>query len=200
MPPALQAALATALWCAGHSLFITHRWRDFVQRRLPWYQPFERITYVVAATATFGALTLWLQGLPEHTLWTWSGGWQVVRVLGLGLAVLLFWLGARSYDGRGFLGLRQIADRLAGRKHRDPLFRSDGILGVIRHPWYTGTLVVLICALPFTDVNLAWRGVFWVYTLVGTELEERKLLTDLGETYAAYRRRVPRFLPRLRPR
>jgi len=195
MPPSLQAALATALWCTWHSFFVTHGWRRFVQRYLVRYQPFERLVYVLTATVTFGALAVWLRGLPQQPVWDWAGGWQVVRFLGLGLALLLFGLGARSYDGRGFLGLRQIADRMAGREHRDPPFRSDGILGMIRHPWYTGTLAVLVFALPFTDVNLAWRGVFLVYTLIGTELEERKLLADLGETYAAYRRRVPRFLP-----
>ena len=54
--------------------------------------------------------------------------------------------------------------------------------------------------LPYTDVNLVWRGVFLAYTLLGTELEERKLLKELGSVYADYRRQVPRFFPTLKPR
>ena len=80
----------------------------------------------------------------------------------------------------------------------EPAFRTEGVLGYIRHPWYTGALLFLVFCLPVTDVNLVWRGVFVAYTVIGTELEERKLLEDLGEPYAAYRRRVPRFFPRLR--
>ena len=53
---------------------------------------------------------------------------------------------------------------------------------------------------PWTDVNLVWRGIFLAYTLIGTELEERKLLRDIGTPYAEYRSRVPRFFPGLRPR
>jgi protein-S-isoprenylcysteine O-methyltransferase Ste14 len=200
MPPALQAALATALWCVGHSLFITHRWQAFLRRRAPRVRPWERLVYVAWATLSLGVLVLWLRGLPARPLWDWHGPWQVPRWAGLGAAGLLFWLGARGYDGRGFLGLRQIRDHRAGRVPRDPPFRTDGILGRVRHPWYTGTLLVLVCGLPFSDVNLAWRGVFVLYTLVGTELEERKLLAELGATYGDYRRRVPRFLPRPRRR
>ena len=54
---------------------------------------------------------------------------------------------------------------------------------------------MLVFCLPLTDVNLVWRTVFLIYTLVGTELEERKLLTDFGNAYAVYRDRVPRFFP-----
>lgn len=200
MPPVLQAALATALWCCGHSLFTTHRWRGFVRRRLPGYRPWERLVYVATATVTLAVLVLWLRGLPERPVWAWHGPWQFLRAGGLAAAALLMALGARSYDGRGFLGVRQARDHLAGREPAETPFSADGILGVVRHPWYTATLLLLVCGLPFSDINLAWRGVFVLYTLVGTELEERKLLADLGHTYAAYRRRVPRFLPRPRRR
>ena len=45
---------------------------------------------------------------------------------------------------------------------------------------------------------LALVAVFIGLALLITELEERELLGRLGEAYADYRRRVPRFLPRLR--
>ena len=86
---------------------------------------------------------------------------------------------------------------MAGREHRNPPFRSDGILGVIRHPWYTGTILFLVFSLPVTDVNWVWRVVFLLYTIIGTELEERKLLVEIGDQYRDYRRNVPRFFPGL---
>ena len=118
-----------------------------------------------------------------------------MRWIGLAESGVLFYLGARSYDNRAFLGLRQVTDHLAGLPQREPPFSDGGILGIIRHPWYAAGLLFVVFCLPYTDVNLVWRAVFVAYLLIGTELEERKLLADLGETYAAYRRRVPRFLP-----
>lgn len=200
MTAPLQAALATTLWCVLHSLFVTHAWRRFVARNLPSYEPWQRFAYVAVGTVTFLFLALWLRSLPERTLWVWEGWWRWVRGLGLADAGLLFLLGARVHDGNTFLGLRRLADHAAGRPPRAATFRQDGILGIIRHPWYLGTVLLLVFCLPYTDVNLAWRGVMLVYVLVGTELEERKLLRDLGNDYADYRRRVPRFVPLLRRR
>jgi protein-S-isoprenylcysteine O-methyltransferase Ste14 len=197
MHPALQAAALSAAWCVLHSVFVTHRWRRFVDGSLPTLAPWRRLLYVTASTASFGAVALWIRTLPEQVLWTWDGAWAWIRWLGLAEAGLLFVLGARAYDGRAFLGLRQAADHLAGRTPRKAPLRTDGILGAVRHPWYAGTLVLLAFMLPVTDVNLAWRLVLAAYVLVGTELEERKLLADLGPAYAEYRGRVPRFGLRL---
>ena len=196
----LQVALATGAWCLFHSLFITHLWRDTLCRLVPRCAVYNRLVYVVGSTLSLGLWFWWVRGLPETTVWTWDGLWQVIRFLGLLEAAVLFWLGTRAFDGRTFLGLTQITDHAAGRTPRQPAFSTAGILGVIRHPWYTGTLLLLVCGLDFTDINLVWRSVFLVYTLVGTELEERKLLAELGETYARYRRQVPRFFPSLSPR
>jgi protein-S-isoprenylcysteine O-methyltransferase Ste14 len=138
---------------------------------------------------------LWIRTLPSVTIFAWPGYWTWVRWLGVAGAMLLFWLGTRSYDTRSFLGVAQVLDYVQGNPTREPPFRSTGILAFMRHPWYTGTIILLIFCLPFTDVNLVWRLVFLVYTLIGTELEERKLRRDLGAAYAAYHRRVPRFLP-----
>lgn len=196
----LKVALATAAWCFFHSFFISHYWRDTVCRAFPRCAVYSRLVYVMASTLSVGALFWWLLTLPQTMVWAWSGWWQVVRAVGLIEAGLLFFLGSRTYDGRSFLGLRQITDHAQGQSIQPLALSSGGILGVMRHPWYTGTLIFLVFILPFTDVNLVWRGVFLIYTLIGTELEERKLVRDFGETYLDYRRRVPRFFPSLRTR
>jgi protein-S-isoprenylcysteine O-methyltransferase Ste14 len=196
--PLAAVILWTSLWCVLHSLLATHRWRDLVRRLFPRWHAFSRVLYVLGSTATLAVLLAWLRALPERELWDWTGPWALARWLGLAEAVFLFWAGTRAFDNRHFLGLSQLRDYAAGREPADPPFRADGILAVIRHPWYAGTLLLLVFMLPWTDVNLAWRGVFLLYTLAGCELEERKLLRDIGEPYAEYRRRVGRYWPRRR--
>jgi len=191
----LQVALATGAWCFGHSFFVTHFWRDAVCRRIPGCPSLGRLVYVLAATASALVLFRWLESLPRTVIWSWPGWWQAVRAVGLFEAGLLFWLGARAYDLRFFLGLRQAVDRPAGGSPPPPVFSTAGILAQVRHPWYTGTVLFIVFILPFTDVNLVWRAVLVAYTFIGTELEERKLVLDLGPAYVSYRNRVPRFLP-----
>lgn len=193
--PLVAVGLLASVWCFFHSLFVSHRWRDFLQHHFPRYHVFSRLTYVLISTMTFAVMMLWFHTLPEKTVFIWSGWWGWIRWIGLAEAVLLFWLGVRSYDNSFFLGITQALDHFRGPAERKPPFRDTGILAVIRHPWYTGTLILLVFLQDYTDVNLVWRTVFLLYVLVGTELEERKLLRDLGQEYAVYRARVPRFFP-----
>ena len=194
--PLVAVAAWTAAWCVLHSLLATHGWRDLVRRLFPRWHVFSRLAYVAASTLTLAALLAWLRTLPQQVLWAWPGWWAAARWLGLAEAAFLFWAGARAYDNRHFLGLAQARDFVLGRPAGEPAFRRDGILAVIRHPWYSATLLLLVFGQPWTDVNLAWRGVFLVYTLVGCELEERKLLDEVGPPYAEYRRQVGRYWPR----
>lgn len=185
----------SALWCALHSLLITDRWQRALGRRWPLWPVFGRLVYVAGSAVSLAALGWWLFSLPERPLWGWPGPWAWARGLGLAEAGLLFWLGARAYDGRAFLGLGPLRDYALGRPPPPAPLRRDGILAVIRHPWYAGGLLLCVFCLPFSDVNLVWRSVFFLYTLLGTELEERRLLRERGAEYAEYRRRVPRFCP-----
>ncbi len=136
---------------------------------------------------------MWWRTLPQATLFDWPGAWQILRWAGLFAAFVFFTLGAAAYDNRAFLGLRQVANHLKGRQGGEPEFSRQGILGKVRHPWYSGTILFFVFCLPVTDINLVWRTVFVIYTLVGTELEERKLRKELGDKYADYSKEVGRF-------
>ncbi len=192
----LRVCLWTALWCVFHSLLATHGWRALVVRLFPRWNAFSRVIYVVASTVTLAALLAWLRTLPEQRLWEWEGIWAFARWLGLLEAGFLFWAGVRAYDNRHFLGLSQLRDYALGRQPGEAPLRTDGILGVVRHPWYSASLLLLVFGLPWTDINAVWRGVFLIYTLVGCELEERKLLRDVGAPYAESRRLVGLSGPR----
>lgn len=194
----LEVGLACGLWCFFHSLLVTHWWDRLLRRLLPRAHVLGRFAYVVFSTVTLVWLMLWIRSLPELTLWSWPRWWAVPRWTGLLLAALLFQQGARAFDNRTFLGLAQLRAWLRGETQPEPPFRQTGILRRIRHPWYAGSILFFLFCLPVTDVNAVWRGVFIFYTLIGTELEERKLLRELGAPYAEYRRRVPRYVPRWR--
>ncbi len=191
----LKIGLATLVWCAFHSLFVTHAWREFLRRQMPKYHTLGRLLYVVSSSLTLLFLMRWIKHQPETILWSWHSSWHWVRWSGLGLSGVLFVLGAKSFDVRAFVGLRQCVALLRGVVYQVPPFKMGGILSKIRHPWYVGTILFLLFCLPFSDTNLVWRGVFVAYVFLGTELEERKLLREFGNDYEKYRSQVPRFIP-----
>ncbi|MEO8169184.1 MAG: isoprenylcysteine carboxylmethyltransferase family protein [bacterium] len=74
----------------------------------------------------------------------------------------------------------------------------DGLYGLVRHPQYTGLFIAL-----FGEGVVHWPTLFSVglfpiivlaYTLLARK-EERKVIEQFGETYLAYQRQVPMFIP-----
>jgi len=60
-----------------------------------------------------------------------------------------------------------------------------------------GFVVIFWAAPTMTAGHLLLAATATGYILVGVALEEHDLIQGLGETYAAYRARVPALIPRL---
>jgi protein-S-isoprenylcysteine O-methyltransferase Ste14 len=93
-----------------------------------------------------------------------------------------------------FLGLTQLDEGSRSTLARDDTFRQDGIHRWIRHPWYAAVFLVLWSG-AMTAADLVLATGLSVYTVIGTRLEERRMLASLGEPYARYVREVPAYVP-----
>jgi protein-S-isoprenylcysteine O-methyltransferase Ste14 len=191
-----QIALAAAAWCTLHSLLIAPGIETRLRRRLGPHAVWYRLAYNLLAAVTLLAAFLYFHRHPATPLWSWHGLWQIPRAALLVAALWLGWLGARAHDNAAFLGLRQLRDAHAGHAPAPPALSRDGVLGRIRHPWYTAGILLLVAVRDFTTTNVVWRAVFVLYLLVGARLEDRKLERNFGDAFAVYRREVPAFLPR----
>ena len=192
----LQLWILMSLWLAYfilHSLLASLAVKRWVARRHPDWMPAYRLFFNGAALLLLlpplGLMLLW-RGEP---LWQWSGVWHWV---GLGitvLAVLGFIWSLRFYDGREFVGMRQLREGIRSvedqeRMHISPLHRY------VRHPWYFLGLV-LVWTRDMDPAFLVSAIAISGYFLLGSLLEERKLMTYHGEAYREYRKRVPGLLP-----
>jgi methanethiol S-methyltransferase len=120
----------------------------------------------------------------------------IAQWLGLVLAALVIYMGAREYDQQYFIGLRQIKEGIVDDV-AFPIKRS-GILKFIRHPYYTGGLLFLVFwGGEVSSSLLITKFILSAYLIIGAFLEERKLVALLGSEYEAYQREVPMFFPRL---
>jgi protein-S-isoprenylcysteine O-methyltransferase Ste14 len=76
---------------------------------------------------------------------------------------------------------------------------TQGLYAKVRHPRYVQIALALLGYAVFTNylvvyaVFLVWLPVMYVIVV----LEERELCGRFGKEYEEYRRRVPRFVPRL---
>lgn len=151
--------------------------------RLPRGDGDRRAPIVLAAFAgTFlVAAVPFLPGAPLR-------GWLVLPAGALSVAGSALALWSLAHLGRSFSILPQSRRLVTG-----------GPYGLSRNPMYLGEMLSWSALLP----TIGWAGgaalaVAVAMQLVRVHAEERVLTRAFGEDYAAYRRRVPRWLPSAR--
>lgn len=192
--PVLTNLLLYAAFGLHHSLFARQWMRARVQRAGP--PGIERAVYVWTASALLVALCrLWLPvpGVAWDLRAPW--GW-LIRVAQLGGAALLV-RSVRAVDGLALIGIRQLTAHLdthldtgASPAQAAPALEVRGPYGWVRHPMHLGTLLV-VCATPsMTLTHLTFAAATLAYVLVAIPFEERSLMRQAPEAYAAYAQQV----------
>ncbi|MCU0511593.1 MAG: DUF1295 domain-containing protein [Anaerolineae bacterium] len=120
---------------------------------------------------------------------------QLTGSLGLVLALL-------QIDLLRFAGVRQAVAYLRGQPLPLPpeALQTGGLYALVRHPLYLFALLALWCLSPMTETLFWFNSAATLYFIVGSWLEEQRMLRDFGAEYRAYQQRVPWMLPVPRPR
>ena len=170
----------------------------------PWFKrhwarimpaPAERATYVLAASLAL-ALLFWLWRPIGGTAWNLREPAAAVlwAVYAAGWAVAVSATFQVSHSD--LFGLRQAWLHARHATYRPPPFTERGLYQRIRHPLMAGFLIIFWAAPAMTAGHLLFAAAATGYILAGIAFEEHDLLHSLGETYAAYRARVPALIPR----
>jgi len=184
-------------WCAVHSLLIDPGVIDAIERRVSGVARYYRLLYNVLALLTLAPLAIvtgWVGGTP---VFAWQGWGNVVRILLLVCAFLLFRGGAKRYDLQYVLGLKQLRTGKTPLLLTDsPDFSAAGVFGLVRHPWYLGSLLLIWSALPVYPLpKFVAAVILSCYLVIGTLLEERKIIARHGDRYRAYQQQVSMLFP-----
>ena len=191
----LQAHAAYALAWTAFGIVHSALASETVKGRLrPFAGRYYRLSYNIVGLVTtalvmaFGALLFPNKApfdLPE-----WFFVVQTVLFL-FGWGVMI--IGARCYDMRRFAGVSQLRESDGGEGDEEAL-TTRCLLAYIRHPLYAAGFLILWGS-AVNELGLATAVWGSLYLWVGTMLEERRLLRMHGESYAAYRREVPAYIP-----
>lgn len=188
------------LWAIVHSITASTGFKDLARewRGQRIYDGFYRLVYNLFALITFLPV-LYLGGrlIPAQTLWSISFPIAILFVLVQLIGLVGLMVSLLQTDLLRFMGLGQAVRYFRGEQviNPAPQLVISGTYKLVRHPLYLFSLLVLwffpIMTLTLLVFNICATLYFWI----GSIYEERRLIAQFGETYAAYRRRVPRLFP-----
>lgn len=190
--------LLAGLWgayCAVHSLTISPPFLRWLRRRFPNGHRFHRLAFNLFSILSLIPVALYSWSLSSATVFQWEGNLRWLQAGFIAVGVALIAAGASNYDFKEFIGLSQISSADACRSiGKDCELKTAGILGVVRHPWYTAVFF-LLWARDLDPAAIVVNTVLTVYVVIGTHLEERKLIAVFGRAYQDYQQEVSMFLP-----
>ena len=194
----LLAFFWLAYFCI-HSALASLRVKRCFALRYPENARFYRIAFNLVSLVLLLPILWQMNRDPGPIWWTWHG-WQAWLGNALALAAIAgFVVSLRHYDGKEFLGLRQMQTETgdfgnaAAIEDREE-FRISPFHRYVRHPWYFFSLI-LIWTRDMNGAMLVSAVLLTLYFIVGSLLEERKLIARHGDAYRRYAQRVPGLIP-----
>jgi protein-S-isoprenylcysteine O-methyltransferase Ste14 len=159
----------------------------------------ERTLYVWFAVAALFVLVRFYEPIPiaiwqvesdiaETMIWVaFAAGWAIAAAAYLSAG--LFYL----------LGVSQALAWFRGAPQPPPPLVEGRAYRLVRNPQQLGLLIAFWSTPHMTVGHLVFAIGMSIYIVIGMAYEERDLIATHGETYLAYKARVPAILPRLWP-
>ena len=190
---ALILIATTMIYGSVHSLLASVWAKEKAQRLFGiqsqrWY----RLAYNLFAIISFLPVIWLMRLLPDRSLYTIPLPWLVISLCLQGVAGLALIVGVFQTGVNSFLGFQQF---LHASTSTPAGMLTTGLYRYVRHPLYTAGFIFIWLTPKMTMNILALNIGLTLYLLMGTIVEERKLVKEFGEPYQLYQRETPVFIP-----
>jgi len=186
-------SLAWLAFFALHSILATIWIKSLVKRRFPSFAPYYRLAYNIISILLIIPIFWFSHSINSPPLIVWDGFLRVISGAVFTLALAGFFWTVRYYDMAEFLGFRQLRAKDQPDEGAE-VFTLSPLHRFVRHPWYFLALLILWTR----DMNLPFLLTVvtaTTYFIIGSRLEEKKLLFYYGKRYEMYMKSVPGLLP-----
>jgi len=193
----MKYLLISILWigyCSLHSYLISIKFTNLMTRLLKNYYAFYRLFFVLISILLFIPLINFTAQLDNEVIIYYTWPLNIIRYILICVSLLtFFWAFLFDYDTLSFFGIRQILNAMKKKKFNHEVKKS-GLLGIVRHPMYTALIIFLWCQ-TFSMADIIVNTLLTIYIVIGTILEEKKLVLEFGNTYIEYQKEVPMLIP-----
>ena len=192
-----QITIIVALWLGFfilHSLTASLMLKRWVTHHYSHLMPAYRLIFNGVSTLLLFPLLFLSYSWRSDPLWHWEPPLLWATTLLSVITIIGFIISIRDYDMSEFMGTRQWRERVKAVEDQEQL-----VIGLfhryVRHPWYT-MIIVLIWCRELDPIMLANAIMITLYFIIGSRIEERKLVQYHGKIYQQYQQKVPGLMPR----
>jgi methanethiol S-methyltransferase len=191
----LLIALIWTGYCALHSYLISIRLTKWIMQILKNYYAFYRLFYIIISIVLFIPALQYSKQLESEIIIVYNPPWSIFRYILMICSLLIFFKAFFfDYDALSFFGIRQILHFKKQPENQSNEIKKNGLLGIVRHPMYLALIIYLWCQTSRLSEIVA-NSVLTIYIIIGTILEERKLVLEFGDSYIRYKKEVPMLIP-----
>ena len=186
----LILSLLWLIYFVIHSALASDQVKTYYARIIKRGFRFYRIIYSVISILGLLAILVFNASITSVVLFENKGWIRYISMMLATFGVIIISRSFREYRFAAFVGLKEEGNE----------FIKTGILKYVRHPIYSGTILLVVGFFLFipTLSSLISACCTLAYLPVGIYLEERKLINQFGDRYLTYKKEVPSIFPRLR--
>ena len=176
-------------YCIVHSVLASEWIKKKLRSRMKNYKWF-RLWYTLLAFVSLFAVIYYQVTIATIELFHSSNLFLIAGIIISGSGLILMLVCIRKYF-MSLSGLRSLFFENFSNE-----LQIKGIHRYVRHPLYLGTFVFiwgLLLLFPYLSLLIA-TSIITVYTLIGIELEEQKLILEFGDDYRRYQKKVPKLI------
>ena len=177
------------VYFALHSLLASDQVKQKVSRTLGTVFRYYRLFYSAFSLVGLLELLILNGSIQSEYLFRSEGIIRYISLVATTFGVMTIQIAFRQYKLKSFLGLAVESNEL----------KIEGILKLVRHPIYSGIILIVIgffLFIPTVPSLISCGGVF-AYLPIGIYFEEKKLIAMFGNAYERYREAVPAIIPRV---
>jgi protein-S-isoprenylcysteine O-methyltransferase Ste14 len=176
-----------------HSIFASLKWKTSMQSFMKQKYRYYRIIYSLFAFGSLSLILIYHFSLNSPLLWKPVPAQTIASIAGIvtGFAGMAFFTKKYFFELSG-------TDVFQKKKKSETLIQTS-LYKYVRHPLYTATLLFVWSIFFYQPLlnNLITCFCITAYTVIGVRFEERKLISEFGESYIQYRSRTPMLFPKI---
>ncbi len=176
------------LYLTVHSALATNAVKEYVALNVGLQKNNYRLMYSTISGLGLLGLIYLMALTPSLEIFSPPGYLKYFAMILASYGVIVLVTSFRHISLRSFLGVRS---------SEVTQLRREGIHGYVRHPIYSGTILIFIGMFLYHPTDLISLTVLvnFAYLPIGISLEEKKLLLVFGEDYRLYQSEVPSVFP-----